>query len=92
MSIRCDTDTAFLIYGLKLEEGNIATDWSPAPEDAESMIGNIKIGGRNLIPVGMIKNCNGYQHFLMIKHQTPGLVWPRLVPIQGSRNLFRPLV
>ena len=31
----CDTDTAFLIYGLKLEEGNIATDWSPAPEDAE---------------------------------------------------------
>lgn len=45
----CDTDTAFLIYGLKLEEGNIATDWTPAPEDAESMIGNIKIGGRSLI-------------------------------------------
>ena len=34
----CDTDTAFLIYGLKLEEGNIATDWSPAPEDVDNKI------------------------------------------------------
>lgn len=81
----CDTDTAFLIYGLKLEEGNIATDWSPAPEDAESMIGNIKIGGRNLIPVGMIKNCNGLSTFSYDKTSN---TWTCVAPI-GSNSLGR---
>lgn len=81
----CDTDTAFLIYGLKLEEGNIATDWSPAPEDAESMIGNIKIGGRNLIPVGMIKNCNGLSTFSYDKASN---TWTCVAPI-GSNSWGR---
>ena len=81
----CDTDTAFLIYGLKLEEGNIATDWSPAPEDAESMIGNIKIGGRNLIPVGMIKNCNGLSTFSYDKTSN---TWTCVAPI-GSNSWGR---
>lgn len=76
----CDTDTAFLIYGLKLEEGNIATDWSPAPEDAESMIGNIKIGGRNLIPVGMIKS-NGLSTFSYDKASN---TWTCVAPIGSS--------
>ena len=31
----CDTKTPYLIYGLKLEKGNKATDWTPAPEDVE---------------------------------------------------------
>ena len=81
----CDTDTAFLIYGLKLEEGNIATDWSPAPEDAESMIGNIKIGGRNLIPVGMIKNRNGLSTFSYDKTSN---TWTCVAPI-GSNSWGR---
>lgn len=81
----CDTDTAFLIYGLKLEEGNIATDWSPAPEDAESMIGNIKIGGRNLIPVGMIKNSNGLSTFSYDKASN---TWTCVAPI-GSNSWGR---
>lgn len=81
----CDTDTAFLIYGLKLEEGNIATDWSPAPEDAESMIGNIKIGGRNLIPVGMIKNCNGLS---TLSYDKTSNTWTCVAPI-GSNSWGR---
>ena len=32
----CGTDAPYLIYGLKLEKGNKATDWSPAPEDPVS--------------------------------------------------------
>lgn len=38
-------DFVFNIAYLKLEKGNKATDWSPAPED----IDNIQIGGRNLL-------------------------------------------
>ena len=34
---------------LKLEVGNKATDWSPAPEDVQNEIDNIQIGGRNLL-------------------------------------------
>lgn len=29
----CVTNTPYLIYGYKLEKGNKATDWTPAPED-----------------------------------------------------------
>lgn len=36
-------------YNLKLEKGNKATDWSPAPEDTDNAINNIQIGGRNLM-------------------------------------------
>ena len=42
----CSTDTPYLIYGLKFEKGNQATDWSPAPEDSPDYI---IIGGRNLL-------------------------------------------
>lgn len=41
------------ICGFKLEKGNKATDWSPAPEDIQidinNAIDNIQIGGRNLV-------------------------------------------
>ena len=33
----------------KLEIGNVATDWSPAPEDVDARIDNLKVGGRNLL-------------------------------------------
>lgn len=40
-------------YGLKLEKGNIATDWTPAPQDIETnlndKVNNIQVGGTNLI-------------------------------------------
>lgn len=39
----------YYIYHLQLELGNRATDWRPAPEDAESKIANIHVGARNLI-------------------------------------------
>lgn len=42
----CSTDTPYLIYGLKFEKGNQATDWSPALEDSPDYI---IIGGRNLL-------------------------------------------
>jgi hypothetical protein len=32
----CNSDTPYLIYGLKLEKGTKATDWTPAPEDIEN--------------------------------------------------------
>lgn len=34
---------------LKLEVGNVATDWTPAPEDITNSIDGISIGGRNLL-------------------------------------------
>lgn len=32
----CNSNTPYLIYGLKLEKGTKATDWTPAPEDIEN--------------------------------------------------------
>ena len=40
--------TAF-IKKLKLEVGNKATDWSPAPEDVNNKIDGIQVGGRNIL-------------------------------------------
>ena len=34
---------------IKLEKGNKATDWSPAPEDVDEKIDDIQIGGRNIL-------------------------------------------
>src|SRR5699024_9145539 len=39
----------FSIENIKIEKGNKATDWTPAPEDVNSQIDNIRIGGRNLV-------------------------------------------
>lgn len=48
--LRNATDGAkLLIKNIKLEKGNKATDWTPAPEDVDETINNIEIGGRNLI-------------------------------------------
>ncbi|QPI17041.1 hypothetical protein [Staphylococcus phage vB_StaM_SA1] len=38
----------FTIENIKIEKGNKATDWTPAPEDVEGKINNIKVGSRNL--------------------------------------------
>ena len=32
----CNSNTPYLIFGLKFEKGNTPTDWSPAPEDLTS--------------------------------------------------------
>ena len=37
------------IRRMKLEQGSIATDWTPAPEDTDSAIAGIEIGGVNLV-------------------------------------------
>lgn len=37
------------IRNIKLEKGNKATDWSPAPEDVDEKIDDIQIGGRNIL-------------------------------------------
>ena len=37
------------IRKIKLEKGNKATDWSPAPEDVDEKIDDIQIGGRNIL-------------------------------------------
>ena len=49
-----DTDVGIsTIHWIKIEKGNKATDWTPAPEDVDSkltdVIDNIEIGGRNLL-------------------------------------------
>lgn len=58
IALRCSPEsqklkTTWLIKELKVEEGNKATSWTPAPEDVqadiESKIDNIQIGGRNLL-------------------------------------------
>ncbi|MEB5458104.1 phage tail spike protein [Virgibacillus pantothenticus] len=46
---------------VKLEKGNKATDWTPAPEDVEDKINNIQIGGRNLVAkIDVIGWSDGY--------------------------------
>lgn len=37
------------ITNVKIETGNKATDWTPAPEDVVEMIDNVEVGGRNLL-------------------------------------------
>lgn len=37
------------IRNIKLEKGNKATDWTPAPEDVDEKIDDIQIGGRNIL-------------------------------------------
>lgn len=43
----------------KAEFGNIATDWTPAPEDVDQKIDDIEVGGRNLI----IGSANGGEDY-----------------------------
>lgn len=61
-------ETAY-VCGVKFEKGNIATDWTPAPEDVEAevdrqitavndKIDNIQVGGRNLVRHSYITNAN----------------------------------
>ena len=38
----------------KLEKGNVATDWTPAPEDIKEEVDNLQIGARNLAKKGCI--------------------------------------
>ena len=108
-------DQVIHIANVQLEEGNVATDWTPAPEDvdnkvstantnasnavstantanstantakstadsANNKIDNLKIGGRNLIPVGMIKN-NGLSTFSYDKASN---TWTCVAPIGSS--------
>ena len=39
---RLPNGTEIYVYGIKLEEGNKATDWNPSPEDVDSKISNIE--------------------------------------------------
>lgn len=39
----------YFIENVMIQNGNKATDWTPAPEDIQSNIDNINIGGRNLL-------------------------------------------
>lgn len=43
------TSNWFSISNLKLEKGEKATDWAPAPEDHTAYVDNLKIGGTNLL-------------------------------------------
>ena len=39
----------YYIRKIKLEKGNKATDWTPAPEDIEQAIEDVEVGGQNLL-------------------------------------------
>ena len=54
-------------------------------DSANNKIDNLKIGGRNLIPVGMIKNCNGLSTFSYDKTSN---TWTCVAPI-GSNSYGR---
>lgn len=54
-------------------------------DSANNKIDNLKIGGRNLIPVGMIKNCNGLSTFSYDKASN---TWTCVAPI-GSNSFGR---
>ena len=54
-------------------------------DSANNKIDNLKIGGRNLIPVGMIKNCNGLSTFSYDKASN---TWTCVAPI-GSDSWGR---
>lgn len=56
------SNTQFLdLRNVKYEKGNKMTDWTPAPEDAVNAIGNIKVGGRNLIQTSNLSYVSGTQ-------------------------------
>ena len=55
--VTANCGTVDVTFKIKLEKGNRATDWTPAPEDvdagianAQTSIDNLEIGGRNLLP------------------------------------------
>ena len=47
--VHFDKNGTAWVTDFKLEKGNKATDWTPAPEDTSTAIDNIQIGGRNLL-------------------------------------------
>ena len=47
--VEANCGTVDVTFKVKLEKGNKATDWTPAPEDVQAEIDNIEIGGRNLL-------------------------------------------
>lgn len=49
IEIYCSAQMGCKVRNVKLEIGNRATDWTPAPEDVQAEIDNIEIGGRNLL-------------------------------------------
>ena len=63
--LRIRTDSAkwtFTISNVKLEKGNKATDWSPAPEDmtTKDEFNNLEIGTRNLLRNGAFLSSTDY--------------------------------
>lgn len=54
------------ICGAKLEKGNVATDWSPAPEDSDSGLSFIK----QIFPDGLIDNKATISQLLAVKDST----------------------
>lgn len=54
------------ICGAKLEKGNVATDWSPAPEDSDSGLSFIK----QIFPDGLINNAATVSQLLAVKDST----------------------
>lgn len=78
----------FSIENIKIEKGNKATDWTPAPEDVNSQINNIRIGGRNLVLDS--KNNKYINHTLYGKPYDMSLDWvigeTYTVTIKGNVN------
>lgn len=64
---------------------NTADSAKSTADSANNKIDNLKVGGRNLIPVGMIKNCNGLSTFSYDKTSN---TWTCVAPI-GSNSWGR---
>lgn len=79
-----DASVVAYITMVKLEEGNMATDWTPAPEDFDDKIGNIKIGGRNLLR-------NSSEPRTVMVGSNNGSIYPKecIVMTEGQRKYWR---
>lgn len=49
--IQANNGKTIHVKNIKLEQGNKATDWTPAPEDVQSAIDYVQVGGRNYMSV-----------------------------------------
>lgn len=68
---------------IKLEIGNKSTDWSPAPEDFDTKIENISIGGKNILKGTKDYDTNYWNGIFTEKFNKDGRTF---VPLQNKTN------
>lgn len=73
----------FTIENIKIEKGNKATDWSPAPEDFDTKLDNITIGGKNILKGTKDYDTSYWNGIFSEKFNKDGRTF---VPLQNKTN------